>query len=83
MTNRVRPSTGHNEGEELTVEKAKRQTQFQRLTTPWCRSIRRDSFQPALLGKRDIATHRTATGSSGWVTPGLMAAARGSTSPSD
>ena len=34
MTNRVRPSTGHNEGEELTVEKAKRQTQFQRLTTP-------------------------------------------------
>ena len=34
MTNRVRPPTGHDEGEELTVEKAKRQTQFQRLTTP-------------------------------------------------
>ena len=44
MTNRVRPPTGHDEGEELTVEKAKRQTQFQRLTTPRGRSIRRDSF---------------------------------------
>ena len=65
MTNRLRPSTGHDEGEELTVEMAKRRTHFQQLTTP---SPHRspDTFQPALLGKRDIATHRHATGSSGW-----------------
>ena len=58
MTNRLPPPTGHDEGEEPTVELAKGRTHFQQLTTPRAASIAGILF--SLLFSASVILLRTA-----------------------